>query len=47
MGTKTTRQSGSKGHIAKDRGQRSICVASDLLADDAAIGAAVTEGQER
>jgi PTS system mannose-specific IIA component len=33
-------------HIAKDRGQRSICVASDLLADDAAIGAAMTEGQE-
>ena len=34
-------------HIAKDRGQRSICVASDLLADDAAIGAAVAEDQER
>ena len=33
-------------HIAKDRGQRSICVASDLLADDAAVGAAVTEGQD-
>jgi hypothetical protein len=26
-------------HIAKDRGQRSICVASDLLADDPAAGA--------
>jgi hypothetical protein len=23
-------------HVAKDRGQRSICVASDLLADEAA-----------
>jgi PTS system mannose-specific IIA component len=34
-------------HIAKDRGQRSICVASDLLADDATIGAAVAEDQER
>lgn len=33
-------------HIAKDRGQRSICVASDLLADDA-VGAASAEGQER
>jgi PTS system mannose-specific IIA component len=33
-------------HIAKDRGQRSICVASDLLADDAAVEAAVTEGQD-
>ena len=26
-------------HLAKDRGQRSICVASDLLADEAAVGA--------
>lgn len=34
-------------HIAKDRGQRSICVASDLLADDGAVEAAVTEGQDR
>jgi PTS system mannose-specific IIA component len=33
-------------HIAKDRGQRSICVASDLLADDAAVGAAVNEEQD-
>lgn len=33
--------------LAKDRGQRSICVASDLLADDPAVGAAVTEGQDR
>lgn len=34
-------------HIAKDRGQRSICVASDLLADDPAVGEAVSEGPER
>jgi PTS system mannose-specific IIA component len=34
-------------HIAKDRGQRSICVASDLLADDDAVATALSEGQER
>jgi PTS system mannose-specific IIA component len=33
--------------LAKDRGQRSICVASELLADDPAIGAAAAEGPER
>ena len=32
--------------LAKDRGQRSICVASELLADDAAV-AAVAEGPDR
>ncbi len=32
-------------HVAKDRGQRSICVASDLLADeDAASAAAMQRG---
>jgi PTS system mannose-specific IIA component len=35
-------------HLAKDRGQRSICVASDLLAADDAVGATLSEeGQER
>jgi PTS system mannose-specific IIA component len=35
-------------HIAKDRGQRSICVASDLLADDpAAGGETVSAGRQR
>ena len=34
-------------HIAMDRGQRSIYVASDLLADDAAVGAALSGEQER
>jgi PTS system mannose-specific IIA component len=34
-------------HIAKDRGQRSICVASDLLAADDAVGVTLSEGQER
>ena len=32
-------------HLARDRGQSSISVASDLLADDAAIGAAVEKGR--
>ena len=35
-------------HIAKDRGQRSICVASDLLADDAAAGSeAISAGRRQ
>jgi PTS system mannose-specific IIA component len=34
-------------HIAKDRGQRSICVASDLLTADDAVGVTLSEGQER
>jgi PTS system mannose-specific IIA component len=34
-------------HIAMDRGQRSIYVASDLLADDDAVGAALSGEQER
>ena len=31
-------------HVAKDRGQRSIYVASDLLADDEAVSAAADRG---
>jgi PTS system mannose-specific IIA component len=34
-------------HVAKDRGQRSIYVASDLLADEEAVSAAGAEGRER
>src|SRR6202171_4963347 len=34
-------------HVAKDRGQRSICVASDLLADEAAESAAGVEREGR
>ncbi len=34
-------------HVAKDRGQRSICVASDLLADEDAASAAAVERGER
>ena len=33
-------------HIARDRGQRSICVASDLLADDPGAAAATAEGRQ-
>ena len=33
-------------HVAKDRGQRSIYVASDLLADEEAVSAAGAEGRE-
>jgi len=33
-------------HVAKDRGQRSICVASDLLADEDAASAAALERGE-
>jgi len=34
-------------HVAKDRGQRSICVASDLLADEDAESAAGVEREGR
>lgn len=34
-------------HVAKDRGQRSICVASDLLADEDAASAAALESGDR
>jgi len=34
-------------HVAKDRGQRSIYVASDLLADDEAIAAAAAEQEKK
>jgi PTS system mannose-specific IIA component len=34
-------------HVAKDRGQRSICVASDLLADEDAESAASVEREGR
>ncbi len=34
-------------HAAKDRAQRSICVASDLLADEDAASAAVSESREQ
>ncbi|MDQ2969900.1 MAG: PTS fructose transporter subunit IIA [Acidobacteriota bacterium] len=34
-------------HVAKDRGQRSICVASDLLADEDAESAAGVERERR
>jgi PTS system mannose-specific IIA component len=33
-------------HLAKDRGQRSIYVASDLLADEEAVSAAISEKRE-
>ena len=33
-------------HVAKDRGQRSIYVASDLLADDEAVSAAADKSRE-
>ena len=33
--------------MARDRGQRSICVASDLLADEGAASAAASESRER
>ena len=33
-------------HVAKDRGQRSIYVASDLLADEATVSAAGSEDRE-
>ncbi len=34
-------------HLAKDRGQRSMCVASDLLADEGAAAGAGLESRER
>ncbi len=34
-------------HVSKDRAQRSICVASDLLADEDAASAALSESRER
>lgn len=33
--------------LARDRGQKSICVASDLLADESAASAAISESHER
>jgi PTS system mannose-specific IIA component len=33
--------------LARERGQRSICVASDLLADETAASAAASESRER
>ena len=33
--------------LARDRGQRSICVASDLLADEESASAAASESRER
>ena len=35
------------GEDARERGQRSICVASDLLADETAASAAASESRER
>ena len=37
---------GEVARLARDRGQRSICVASDLLADEAAAAGAATEPHE-
>ena len=37
---------GEVARLARDRGQRSICVASDLLADEASAAGAATEPRE-
>jgi len=44
---KGARSVSDMARLARERGQRSICVASDLLADETAASAAASESRER